>query len=124
MKSKLLKTCSIVTLTTGLLFTQANAADENIDVTQHNVTNEELAAIFVLSEICPTLNQSGEKFDRGYTQLVKEYLPNEKNPVSALESLAKQDNFKAALDEARSDAKKASDANNTEICQDVSNFNS
>ena len=124
MNSKLIKRCSLAVLLFGSVLSQTHAADENIDVTQQNVTNEELAAIFVLSEVCPTLDQAGEKFDHGYAKLVKEYLPNEKKPVAALNSISQQDKFKAALDEARSDAKKASDADNIQICQDVSNFNS
>ncbi len=124
MNSKLIKRCSLAVLLFGFVLSQTHAADENIDVTQQNVTNEELAAILVLSEVCPTLDQAGDKFDHGYAKLVKEYLPNEKKPVAALNSISQQDKFKAALDEARSDAKKASDADNIQICQDVSNFNS
>ena len=122
MNSKLIKRCSLAVLLLGSVLSQTHAADENIDVTQQNVSNEELAAIFVLSEVCPTLSQAGDKFDHGYAKLVKEYLPNEKKPVIALNSIAQQDNFKAALDEARNDAKKAGDADNIQICQDVSNF--
>ena len=47
-----------------------------------------------------------------------------KKPVAALNTIVQQDKFKAALDEARNDAKKASDADNIQICQDVTNFNS
>mgnify|MGYP001581444573 CR=1 FL=1 len=124
MNSKLFKRCSLTVLLLGSMLSQTHAEDENIDVTQQSVTNEELAAIFVLSEVCPTLDQAGDKFDHGYAKLLKEYLPNEKKPVTALNTLAQQDTFKAVLDEARSDAKKAGDADNIQICQDVSNFNS
>lgn len=124
MNSKLIKRCSLTILLLGSVLSQTHAADENIDVTQASVTNEELAAIFVLSEVCPTLDHAGDQFDQGYAKLVKAYLPNEKKPVAALNTIVQQDKFKAALDEARNDAKKASDADNIQICQDVTNFNS
>ena len=124
MNSKFVKLCSVTALIFSSVLSQTHAADENIEVTQQNVTNEELAAIFVLSEVCPSIDKAGTQFEQGYAKLVKDYLPNEKSPINALQKIAKQDNFKSALEEARSDAKKAGDADNAEICQDVSNYNS
>ncbi|ENV33999.1 MCR_0457 family protein [Acinetobacter gerneri] len=131
MQLKLAKLMAVGLLSTSFLIPQAFAAsqktksdEENIDVTQIQVTKEELAAIYVLSEICPKLQGKSDKFDAGLSRLTKEYMPNEKNPVSALKSLSKQAAFQSALKEARSDAKKAGDKNNKEICEDVSNYQS
>lgn len=33
------------------------------------------------------------KFNQGYTKLAKEYLPNEKSPIAALEKLSQQKKF-------------------------------
>ncbi|WP_252053535.1 MCR_0457 family protein [Acinetobacter silvestris] len=96
---------------------------ENIEVTQQQVSAEELAAIFVLSEICPALIEKNQEFDEGYANLLKEYLPQEKNPAAAITNLSKQANFQKALTEAREDAKKAGNAENTEVCKDVLNYN-
>ncbi len=82
-----------------------------------------MAAIYVLSEICPNQVSSQKQFEAGYKKLVTEYLPKEKDPVVALNLLSKQSSFKSILDEAKSDAKKAGDAKNKAICEDVATYN-
>lgn len=102
---------------------QSDAAVENIEVTpMQNVTNHELAAIYVLAEICPSLVDDQEKFNLGYAKLAKEYLPNEKNPVESLQKISQITNFKSILDEAKADANKAGDAKNKEICQELVSY--
>ncbi|WP_445115577.1 MCR_0457 family protein [Acinetobacter sp. WZC-1] len=103
---------------------KAQKHDENIEVTQQQVTQEELAAIYVLSEICPSLVKKDQKFDQGYSRLVKDYLPDEQHPEAALINLSKQASFKKVLNEARQDAKKAGDKGNLAVCSDVSNYHS
>ena len=103
----------------------AHAADEKIEVTPTPaVTNQELAAIYVLSEVCPKLvdDKDQNKFNAGYAKLAKEYMPKEKNAVTALEHLSKQKSFKEALKEAKSDAKKAGDKKNGEICKELTAY--
>ncbi|OTG83336.1 hypothetical protein B9T33_02710 [Acinetobacter sp. ANC 5054] len=102
-----------------------HAADEKIEVTPTpSVTKQELAAIYVLSEVCPKLVSDNDKpkFDAGYAKLAKEYLPSEKNPVNALQQLSKQKSFKEALNEAKSDAKKAGNKKNGEICKELTAY--
>nr|MBP8100032.1 hypothetical protein [Acinetobacter sp.] len=99
------------------------AADEKIEVTPTpQVTQQELAAIYVLSDICPSLVSDQAKFAQGYAKLTKEYLPNEKNPVTALEKLGQQKSFRSVLNEAQSDAQKAGNEKNKEICQELSTY--
>ncbi|MDQ8934456.1 MCR_0457 family protein [Acinetobacter rudis] len=113
----------------GLFSTNSFAANEsaehtqeNIEVTQQNVTPEELAAIYVLSEICPSLLKKQSGFEQGYNNLLKDYLPQEKKPADYLSNLSQQSHFKAVLKQAREDAKSAGDQANIEICQDVVNY--
>lgn len=98
--------------------------DDNIEVTQQSVTQEELAAIYVLSEVCPKLIDKGQDFAKGYALLAKDFLPETKNPVAALKSMSLQAKFEPALLEAREDAKKAGDQANLAICQNVINYQS
>ena len=68
--------------------TEKKTENENVvEVTpQQGTTPEELAAIQVLSEICPSLiGKKDTDFAQGYERLVKDYLPNEADAVSALE---------------------------------------
>ncbi|OAL80294.1 MCR_0457 family protein [Acinetobacter terrae] len=128
MKSSMFKSLSFGLLTTAVMsFSVTHAAkqqDENIEVTPiQKVTQQELAAIYVLSEVCPSLVKDDAQFSRGYSKLAQEYLPKEKDAVSALSKLSKEKKFKSILAEARTDAKKAGDSKNKEICQELTTYN-
>lgn len=108
-----------------IAISSAHAAnkDENIEVTPlQQVTQQELAAIYVLSEICPSLVSDQSQFENGYNSLAKEYLPQQKNPTEYLKNLSKEKKFKPILAEAQADAKKAGKAKNQEICKELSTY--
>ena len=114
--------CAISAAT--LLGTSAFAADENINVTPtQQVTKQELAAIYVLSEICPGMVKDKSQFNQGYTKLVTEYMPGQRNPVESLNQMAKQNDFRNILAEAQSDAKKAGKKKNQVICNELTTYN-
>ena len=127
MKLSLFKSLSLGLLTTAVMSLSVTHAakqqDENIEVTPtQKITQQELAAIYVLSEVCPSLVKNDADFEKGYSKLAHEYLPQEKDAVSALSKLSKEKKFKSILAEARSDAKKAGDAKNKEICQELMTY--
>ena len=114
--------CAISAAT--LLGTSAFAADENFNVTPtQQVTKQELAAIYVLSEICPSMVKDKSQFNQGYTKLVTEYMPGQRNPVESLNQMAKQNDFRNILAEAQSDAKKAGKKKNQVICNELTTYN-
>ena len=113
--------CAISAAT--LLGTSAFAADENINVTPtQQVTKQELAAIYVLSEICPSMVKDKSQFNQGYTKLVTEYMPGQRNPVESLNQMAKQNDFRNILAEAQADAKKAGKQKNQVICDELTTY--
>ena len=113
--------CAISAAT--LLGTSAFAADENINVTPtQQVTKQELAAIYVLSEICPSMVKDKSQFNQGYTKLVTEYMPGQRNPVESLNQMAKQKDFRNILAEAQADAKKAGKQKNQVICDELTTY--
>ncbi len=127
MKLSMFKSFSLGLFTTALMtFSVTHAAtqqDENIEVTPiQKITQQELAAIYVLSEVCPSLVKESDQFKKGYTKLAQEYLPQEQDPVNTLKKLSTQKNFKSILAEAKSDAKKAGDVKNKEICQELTTY--
>ena len=127
MKLSTFKSLSLGLLTTALMTLSVTHAatqqDENIEVTPtQKITQQELAAIYVLSEVCPSLVKENDQFKKGYAKLAQEYLPQEQDPVNALQKLSKQKNFKSILAEAKSDAKKAGDVKNKEICQELTTY--
>lgn len=135
-KSRLNKTL-LATLFTGILISttairahaqedKADAATTNIDVTpeQSGVTQEELAAIYVLSELCSSYGyKKNPDYRTGFEQLVKENMPGIHKPLNALEVRAKQKDFQPFLEQARQDAKNAGEQQNKEICQEISTLN-
>ena len=86
------------------------------------VTEEELAAIYVLAEICPTLITNQQDFQAGYQQLLQDYLPNIPNPSKALQDLSTEQKFIPILQEAKQDALNAGDIKNTQICQELTTY--
>lgn len=131
MKKNVFKTLGLSFLiASSTLAPTAFAADkksteaEKIEVTptSDSVTKQELAAIYVLSEICPSLIGKDLKFNKAYDNLVKAYLNNDANAVESLNKRVKGKDFKEALKEARNDAKAASDSDNRQICDDVRNY--
>ncbi|CAG68102.1 hypothetical protein BSN82_03520 [Acinetobacter baylyi] len=132
MKNTFLKSISAVLLAASCSFisvthaAEAKDLSENIEVTpQEGITQEELAAIRVLQEICPKfVGKEKSEFDAGYARLVKDYMPNEKNPEDALNRLSKQKDFQKFLKQARDDAKNAGDEQNREVCADVKSYKS
>ena len=127
MKSSMFKSLSLGLLTTALMTVSvthaASQQEENINVTPtQKITQQELAAIYVLSEVCPSLVKDDAQFEKGYSKLAQEYLPQEKDAVSALSKLSKEKKFKSILAEERTDAKKAGDVKNKEICQELTTY--
>ncbi|SDB85148.1 MCR_0457 family protein [Acinetobacter boissieri] len=99
--------------------------DKNIDVTpqQGGITDEELAAIYVLSELCTDYGfKKDPDYRSGYAELVKENMSGIQNPINALQLRAKQKDFKPFLEQARQDANKAGEAENKEICKEISSL--
>ena len=88
MKKNVFKTLGLSLLTASSIFTttafaaEKKSETEKIEVTPtlEGVTPQELAAIYVLSEICPDLIGRDLKFNKAYDNLVKSYLSNESVP--------------------------------------------
>lgn len=124
MKHLCMKAFGIFTFSAlSFLGTQTFAADTNIEVTPiQDITQHELAAIYVLSEICPAMVKDQQQFNAGYNQLVTEYMPGQKDPVQALNQLSKDAKFQPILKEAQQDAKKAGKKKNQAICTELTTY--
>ena len=121
-KSRTVQVLGAIALSLGLS-QAAMAQEENIEVTPlQQVTQQELAAIYVLSEVCPSLVKENNQFQQGYAKLAQEYMPKEKDAVTALNKLSKQKSFQPILKEARADAKAAGTAKNKAICQELTAY--
>ncbi len=105
------------------LYAAETVQNENIEVRSQTepTTKEELATIYVLSEICPKIvgKNDTKAFEQGYARLAKDYWPNKSDAVQGLNKLAQQDQFKSYLLQARSNAKNATVEDNRDVCKDV-----
>lgn len=107
--------CSI-----GVAQAAKNSADSKVEFKNNlPVTQEEIAAVNVLSEICPKILGKNPNFDAGYRRLLADLLPDFQDPVTALKALQDDQEYQQKLVDARNDAKKASVEDNREICLDV-----
>lgn len=90
-----------------------------VDLQQH-ATDQELAVLYVIAEMCPTLIEKQEiaSFEAGYQKFGQEYL-EQSNPLSYILTLSKENKFQPALNEALTDAKNAGDLKNREICREL-----
>jgi hypothetical protein len=83
------------------------------------VTQEEIAAVDILGEICPKLIGNSKKFDEGYRHLLRDLMPNIDQPHLALKALAEDAEYQTKLKEARADANRATVKDNRAVCQDI-----
>ena len=86
------------------------------------VTQEEVAAVEVLGEICPKIIGKNSNFNSGYSRLLKDLLPNIENPTLAVAILKDDAEYQTKLTEARVDANRATVKENREVCLDIVNY--
>lgn len=114
---------------TGTLMTTAFAApnkttsqEENIDVSQERVSLEEIATVYNLSKLCPSLVKDKAQFEKAYQVELKKVLPNEAQPKNYVQNLAKQADFQQKLKDVQASTAKFSNKENTEMCQEIADF--
>lgn len=102
----------------------SKATDENIDVSQETISLDEIATVYNLSLVCPSLihSRDSSKFQHNYNIELKKVLPNEANPKEAVKQLSKRQDFKVALKQIQADSKRFGDKENKEMCQEVVDY--
>ena len=119
MMSKLFKMLGVVSLATVMAM-PTFAEDENVEVSpEAGTTREEIAAMHVLSEICPQIIGQNKNFDAGYLRVLNDLLPGISDPVAAVKAYSQDPEFQPAIQQAREDAARATAENNRQVCLDV-----
>ena len=119
MISKLFKTLTAISLST-LMAMPVFAQDENVEISpETGTTREEIAAMHVLSEICPQIIGQNKNFDAGYIRVLNDLLPGISDPVAAVKAYSKDPEFQPAIQQAREDAARATSEDNRQVCLDV-----
>ena len=121
-------TLSLISAST-LLITPAFAAsnktqshEQNIDISQEKASLEEIATVYNLSKLCPSLVKDKATFEKAYNVELKKVLPDQSNPKTYMQSLVKQKDFQQKLKDVQKASSKFSKKENTEMCQEVADY--
>ena len=113
----------------GSMMTAANAAPTKTDADSKvefksslPVTQQEIAAVEVLGEICPKIIGKNTNFDAGFKRLLTDLLPTIDQPVMALKALQDDTEYQKIVSEARIDANKATVQENRDVCLEIVNY--
>lgn len=98
------------------------AQEQNIDVSQDQASLEEIATVYNLSKLCPSLVKDKATFEKAYDVELKKVLPNEANPKTFVQTLAKQKDFQLKLKDVQKASAKFSKKENAEMCQEVADY--
>lgn len=113
------KSLSLILMTCLSFSSYANTEEDTLDIAFSHVTSQELAALAVIHELCPTLINVDKNYHNGFKLVVQDYLPDAKNPVAELQIRTKSAEYKDVMNEAYTDAKQAGDDANRAICEDI-----
>ena len=86
------------------------------------VTQQEIAAVDVLGEICPKIIGKNTNFDAGFKRLLSDLLPTIDQPVIALKTLQEDADYQKLLTQARDDANQVTVQENREVCLEIVNY--
>ncbi|XID75946.1 MCR_0457 family protein [Alkanindiges sp. WGS2144] len=86
------------------------------------VTQEEIAVVDVLGEICPKILGKNTNFDAGYKKLLADLLPTIEQPVLALQALQEDAEYQKILQQAHDNANRATVQENREVCLDIVHY--
>ncbi len=103
------------------------AADPKSQVTVEgaaSTSQEEIAAVDVLNEICPNIlgTNNTTNFKKGYSGLVHYLLPTIKYPVEAVAAMHTDPDYMKIYSNARVQALAQKPEDNREVCLDVLNY--
>jgi len=87
-------------------------------------SQEEIATIDVLNEICPKIlgTNNNKNFSKGYNNLITHMLPSIKHPVAAVQAMHTDADYMKIYDNARVNALKEKEDDNREVCLEVLHY--
>lgn len=106
---------SLILFTIPVLHANSNLSTEE----QNTIVKEELAAVQVMQEICPTYIGKNAKFDQNMQILISEYLKDYSDKSISLEKLASDSEYNILVEEARNALEDSSNEENKFACEEV-----
>lgn len=113
-------------LTLSLCSTSHAVASKKQTLSMDSTTTsmEEVAAVDVLSEICPKIlgEQMNRPFSAGYRKLLADMLPSISDPALGVQTLHDNPEYMQLLQGARDDAANVTIDENRQVCLDVVHY--
>lgn len=87
-------------------------------------SQEEIATIDVLNEICPKIlgTNNNKNFSKGYNNLITHMLPSIKNPVAAVQAMHTDSDYMKIYNNARVNTLKEKEDDNRDVCLEVLHY--
>ncbi len=127
--SLLLITSSYAASTDKSKATSSKTADTKAQVEVESdqgqgTSQEEIATIDVLNEICPKIlgTNNNKNFSKGYNNLITHMLPSIKHPVAAVQAMHTDADYMKIYDNARINTLKEKEDDNREVCLEVLHY--
>ena len=107
--------------------TKAQSAAANSQVTVEgaaNTSQEEIATVDVLNEICPAIlgTNNTKNFQKGYSGLIAHLLPSIKFPVQSVAAMHSDPEYMKIYNDARTQALAQKPEDNRDVCLDVLHY--
>jgi hypothetical protein len=102
-----------------------NKAQIEVESDQGQGTSqEEIATVDVLNEICPKIigTNNNKNFSKGYNNLITHMLPSIKKPVAAVKAMHTDPDYMKIYDNARIRALKEKEDDNRDVCLEVLHY--
>ncbi len=89
-----------------------------------NTSQEEIATVDVLNEICPTIlgTNNNKNYQKGYSSLIAHLLPSIKYPVQSVAAMHSDPEYMKIYNDARTQALAQKPEDNREVCLDVLHY--
>jgi len=89
-----------------------------------NTSQEEIATVDVLNEICPTIlgTNNTKNFQKGYSGLIAHLLPSIKYPVQSVAAMHSDPEYMKIYGNARTQALAQTPEDNRDVCLDVLHY--
>lgn len=112
----------VLTFSSNLVLAQNTASQPTEAQLAPAISEEEMAAIHVLAQICPKLVNDQQQWQQGYANILRDYLPGLKQPAAALQQLSQQPQFQPILRQAEETAQHEGDRKNRVICEEIMSY--
>ena len=114
---------SLICLTLLTVFTQTSFADTGLSAEESDtIVKEDIAAIQVLTEVCPALTSNNPKIQTAIQGMTQTFLKDLQNASTTIEQLKQDAEYQKIYKEAQADATSVEQSEQKSACEDLLNM--